>query len=68
MWGTYERLNGLGEKSIDPKVTLTTTFKYSLSKQDDGWSYRCDFKMVDTDRATHQQKNYLNSILIEFFC
>lgn len=44
------------KKSIAPKGTLTTTFKYSLSKQDDGWSYRYDFKMVDTDRATQQQK------------
>lgn len=56
------------KKSIAPRGILTTTFKYSLRKQDDGWSYRYDFKMLDTDRATHQKKNYLNSILMAFFC
>lgn len=46
------------KRTSAPKGILTTTFKYSLSKQDDCWNYRHDFKIVDSDRATQQQKKF----------
>lgn len=35
---------------------MTSTFKYSLDQQDDGWDYRQNFEMVATENTTQQQK------------